>query len=74
MEQLEFTTKLKYQLIQAILAGASANTCQLGKTEYPQDNRPYGTALSQEGWPQLSQMVRNDWQPHVKQAAQKFLE
>jgi hypothetical protein len=54
-------------LVQAINAGASFKTCQnCGAGKYIQDLRGYGLALRQEGFPLLSQWIREDWDDVAK--------
>jgi hypothetical protein len=49
-------------LINAMTVGASSKVCQMGdsKEKYKYDDRPYGKALAQEGYPRLRRWVDGD--------------
>ena len=62
-------------LVQAINAGASFKTCQqCGAGKYPQDLRGYGMALRQEGFPLLSEWIRESWTDDTKAECLRMVE
>ena len=49
-------------LINSMTVGASSKVCQMGdsREKYAYDERPYGKALTQEGYPKLRRWVEGD--------------
>lgn len=49
-------------LINSMTVGASSKVCQMGdsKEKYAYDDRPYGKALAQEGYPRLRRWIEGD--------------
>lgn len=59
--------------INTMTAGASHAVCQLGEIKRKPDSRPYGVALSQEGYPNLSRWVDGDLADEALDEALRFL-
>jgi hypothetical protein len=51
-----------FALINAMTVGASSKVCQMGdsRDKYEYDDRPYGKALAQEGYPKLRRWIEGD--------------